>query len=216
MAVKIRLKRFGKKRAPYYRVVVMDSRSKRDGRAIEEIGKYHPTEEPSVIVIDSARAQYWLGVGAQPTEQVEALLKLTGDWGTFKGEKGATNTVKPQVAKASPEDRIKDVGKAAEREKAAKSKAAEDAAKKALADKEAAEAAAKAEAAAAPVAEEPAAEEPAVEAVAEEAAAPAEDAVADESHEVPSDEGTEVAVEIAEGDPADADDKVEGIIDEEK
>ncbi|MFV0285214.1 MAG: 30S ribosomal protein S16, partial [Demequina sp.] len=77
MAVKIRLKRFGKKRAPFYRVVVMDSRTKRDGRAIEEIGKYHPTEEPSVIEIDSERAQYWLSVGAQPTEQVTALLKLT-------------------------------------------------------------------------------------------------------------------------------------------
>ena len=85
MAVKIRLKRFGKKRAPFYRVVVMDSRTKRDGRASEEIGKYHPTEEPSVIEINSERAQYWLGVGAQPTEQVTALLKLTGDWQTFKG-----------------------------------------------------------------------------------------------------------------------------------
>ncbi len=96
MAVKIRLKRLGKIRAPYYRVVVADSRTKRDGRVIEEIGKYHPTEHPSVIEIDSARAQYWLGVGAQPTEQVLALLKLTGDWGTYKGEKGAKSTV--QVA----------------------------------------------------------------------------------------------------------------------
>ncbi len=86
MAVKIRLKRFGKIRAPYYRVVVADSRTKRDGRVIEEIGKYHPTENPSLIDIDSERAQYWLGVGAQPTEQVEALLKLTGDWGRFTGE----------------------------------------------------------------------------------------------------------------------------------
>ncbi|WAC65619.1 30S ribosomal protein S16 [Agrococcus sp. SL85] len=86
MAVKIRLKRFGKMRAPYYRVVVADSRTKRDGRVIEEIGKYHPTVHPSVIEIDSERAQYWLGVGAQPTEQVAALLKLTGDWGTFTGE----------------------------------------------------------------------------------------------------------------------------------
>ena len=79
MAVKIRLKRFGKIRAPYYRVVVADSRTKRDGRVIEEIGKYHPTENPSLIDIDSERAQYWLGVGAQPTEQVAALLKLTGE-----------------------------------------------------------------------------------------------------------------------------------------
>ena len=79
MAVKIRLKRFGKKRAPFYRVVVMDSKTKRDGRAIEEIGKYHTTEEPSVIVINSERAQYWLGVGAQPSEPVLKLLKITGD-----------------------------------------------------------------------------------------------------------------------------------------
>ncbi len=86
MAVKIRLKRLGKIRAPYYRIVVADSRTKRDGRVIEEIGKYHPTENPSLIEVDSDRAQYWLGVGAQPTEQVAAILKLTGDWGKFKGE----------------------------------------------------------------------------------------------------------------------------------
>ncbi|WAB80689.1 30S ribosomal protein S16 [Microcella daejeonensis] len=94
MAVKIRLKRMGKIRAPYYRIVVADSRTKRDGRVIEEIGKYHPTEEPSVIEVDSERAQYWLGVGAQPTEQVAALLKLTGDWGRFKGDKDAVSTVR--------------------------------------------------------------------------------------------------------------------------
>ena len=95
MAVKIRLKRLGKIRAPYYRIVVADSRTKRDGRVIEEIGKYHPTENPSLIEVNSERAQYWLGVGAQPTEQVEALLKLTGDWGKFKGDKNAKSTVKP-------------------------------------------------------------------------------------------------------------------------
>lgn len=99
MAVKIRLKRFGKIRAPFYRVVIADSRKKRDGRVIEEIGKYHPTENPSVIEINSERALYWLGVGAQPTEQVQALLKLTGDWGKFKGDKDAKNTVKGQEAK---------------------------------------------------------------------------------------------------------------------
>ncbi len=94
MAVKIRLKRLGKIRAPYYRIVVADSRTKRDGRAIEEIGKYHPTEEPSLIEVDRERAQYWLGVGAQPTEQVMALLKVTGDWQTFKGEPGAEGTLR--------------------------------------------------------------------------------------------------------------------------
>jgi len=86
MAVKIRLKRLGKIRAPYYRVVVADSRTKRDGRVIEEIGKYHPTEHPSFIEVNSDRAQYWLSVGAQPTEQVAAILKLSGDWGKFTGE----------------------------------------------------------------------------------------------------------------------------------
>ena len=98
MAVKIRLKRLGKIRAPYYRIVVADSRTKRDGRVIEEIGIYHPTQEPSVIEVKSERAQYWLSVGAQPTEQVLALLKLSGDWGTFKGEKGAKSTIRTKEA----------------------------------------------------------------------------------------------------------------------
>ena len=94
MAVKIRLKRMGKIRAPHYRIVVADSRTRRDGRVIEEIGKYHPKEEPSFIEVSSERAQYWLGVGAQPTEAVEAILKVTGDWQRFKGEPGAEGTLK--------------------------------------------------------------------------------------------------------------------------
>ncbi|MFT4210457.1 MAG: 30S ribosomal protein S16 [Microbacterium sp.] len=101
MAVKIRLKRLGKIRAPYYRIVVADSRTKRDGRVIEEIGKYHPTEEPSFIEVDSERAQYWLGVGAQPTEQVLAILKLTGDWGRHQGDADAVSTVKTKESKAA-------------------------------------------------------------------------------------------------------------------
>lgn len=100
MAVKIRLKRMGKIRAPYYRIVVADSRTKRDGRVIEEIGKYHPTEQPSFIEVDSERAQYWLSVGAQPSEQVAVLLKLTGDWGKFKGDKDAKSTVQVKEPKA--------------------------------------------------------------------------------------------------------------------
>jgi small subunit ribosomal protein S16 len=113
VAVKIRLKRLGKIRAPYYRIVVADSRTKRDGRVIEEIGKYHPTEEPSFIEVDSERAQYWLSVGAQPTEQVAALLKLTGDWGKFKGDKDAVSTVKTREAKGEyvPESGKKSVVK---------------------------------------------------------------------------------------------------------
>jgi small subunit ribosomal protein S16 len=101
VAVKIRLKRLGKIRAPYYRIVVADSRTKRDGRVIEEIGKYHPTQNPSFIEVDSDRAQYWLSVGAQPTEQVAAILKLTGDWGKFKGDKNAVSTVQVAEPKAA-------------------------------------------------------------------------------------------------------------------
>ena len=86
MAVKIKLKRIGKRREPHYRIVVADARTKRGGRAIEEIGQYHPKEDPSVIRLDSDRAQYWLGVGAQPTEAVAAIMRVTGDWQTFKGE----------------------------------------------------------------------------------------------------------------------------------
>ena len=100
MAVKIKLMRMGKIRAPYYRIVVADSRTKRDGRAIEEIGKYHPTEDPSLIEVDSERAQYWLGVGAQPTEPVAAILKVTGDWQKFKGLPGAEGTLRVAAAKA--------------------------------------------------------------------------------------------------------------------
>jgi small subunit ribosomal protein S16 len=100
VAVKIKLMRLGKIRAPYYRIVVADSRTKRDGRVIEEIGKYHPTQNPSFIEVDSERAQYWLSVGAQPTEQVAAILKLTGDWGKFKGDANAVSTV--QVAEPKP------------------------------------------------------------------------------------------------------------------
>ena len=100
MAVKIRLKRIGKIHAPFYRVVIMNSRTKRDGRAIEEIGKYHPTEDPSVIEINSERVQYWLGVGAQPTEQVAKLLKITGDWQKFKGLPGTEGTLRFAAPKA--------------------------------------------------------------------------------------------------------------------
>jgi small subunit ribosomal protein S16 len=94
VAVKIRLKRLGKIRVPQYRIVVVDSRKKRDGRVLEEIGKYHPKEEPSYIDVTSDRAQYWLGVGAQPTEAVEAILKITGDWQTFKGLPGTEGTLR--------------------------------------------------------------------------------------------------------------------------
>ena len=104
MAVKIRLKRLGKIRVPQYRIVVVDSRKKRDGRVLEEIGKYHPKEEPSFIEVTSDRAQYWLGVGAQPTEAVEAILKVTGDWQKFKGLPGTEGTLKVKEPKRAKLD----------------------------------------------------------------------------------------------------------------
>ena len=104
MAVKIRLKRMGKIRQPYYRVVVVDARKKRDGRVIEEIGKYHPKEEPSFIEVVSDRAQYWLGVGAQPSEAVAALLKVTGDWQKFKGLPGTEGTLRTKEAKRDKQE----------------------------------------------------------------------------------------------------------------
>ena len=137
MATKIRLKRFGKIRQPYYRVVVADSRAKRDGRVIEEIGKYHPTEEPSLIEIDGERAAYWLGVGAQPSEQVAVLLKITGDWQKFKGLPGTEGTLRVKAAKADPKDAIAAVALAAEKTKA---KASEKRANAAAAASKAAEA----------------------------------------------------------------------------
>jgi small subunit ribosomal protein S16 len=100
MAVKIKLTRLGKIRNPQYRVAVADARTRRDGRAIEIIGRYHPKEEPSLIEIDSERAQYWLSVGAQPTEPVLKLLKITGDWQKFKGLPGAEGRLK--VAEPKP------------------------------------------------------------------------------------------------------------------
>ena len=106
MAVKIRLKRLGKIRVPQYRIVVVDSRKKRDGAVIEEIGKYHPKEEPSLIDVTSERAQYWLGVGAQPSEAVEALLKITGDWQKFKGLPGAEGKLQPQPEKVDKQARF--------------------------------------------------------------------------------------------------------------
>lgn len=104
MAVKIKLTRLGKIRNPQYRVVVADARTRRDGRAIETIGLYRPKEEPSFIQIDSERAQYWLGVGAQPTEAVESLLKITGDWQKFKGIEGAEGTLRVAEPKPSKLD----------------------------------------------------------------------------------------------------------------
>jgi small subunit ribosomal protein S16 len=100
VAVKIKLKRLGKIRAPYYRIIVADARTKRDGRAIEEIGKYHPKSEPSLIEVDSERAQHWLSVGAQPTDPVRKILEVTGDWQKFKGLPGTEGTLRTAEPRA--------------------------------------------------------------------------------------------------------------------
>ena len=159
MAVKIRLKRLGKIREPYYRVVVADSRTKRDGRAIEEIGRYHPKLEPSLIDINSERVQYWLSVGAQPTEQVQHLLTITGDWQKFKGQPGTEGTLKTGESKADKKDRYDELVKEslASKEAKAAAKPARSAPKKAEPKKAEPQAPA-AEAPAAQVAEAPAAE----------------------------------------------------------
>ena len=101
MAVKIKLTRLGKIRNPQYRIAVADARNRRDGRAIEVIGRYHPKEDPSLIEVDSDRAQYWLSVGAQPTEPVLKLLKITGDWQKFKGLPGTEGTLQVKAPKPS-------------------------------------------------------------------------------------------------------------------
>ncbi|MFK4147487.1 30S ribosomal protein S16 [Streptomyces sp. NPDC004065] len=102
MAVKIKLKRLGKIRSPHYRIVVADSRTRRDGRAIEEIGLYHPVQNPSRIEVNAERVAYWLSVGAQPTEPVLAILKKTGDWQKFKGEPAPAPLLQPEEKAARP------------------------------------------------------------------------------------------------------------------
>ncbi|MCX6401531.1 MAG: 30S ribosomal protein S16 [Propionibacteriales bacterium] len=167
MAVKIRLKRLGKVRVPQYRIVIVDSRKKRDGAVIEEIGKYHPKEDPSYIDVVSDRAQYWLGVGAQPTEAVEVLLKITGDWQKFKGIDGAEGTLKVKDAKRAKLDIFnEDLKEVANEPKASATTTKKKAAKKD--DAPAAEA--KAEEAAAEAPAEAPAETPAEEAPAADAA----------------------------------------------
>jgi small subunit ribosomal protein S16 len=184
VAVKIRLKRLGKIRVPQYRIVVVDSRKKRDGKVIEEIGKYHPKEDPSYIDVVTDRAQYWLGVGAQPSEAVEQLLKITGDWQKFKGLPGTEGTLKVKEPKRDKLEIFNEALKdAASEPKAGATTARKKAEKKA----EEAPAAEETPAAEAPAAEAPAEEAPAAEAPAEEAPAP-----------VPADETPEGAADAAE------------------
>ncbi|MGH3360398.1 MAG: 30S ribosomal protein S16 [Nocardioidaceae bacterium] len=165
MAVKIRHKRIGKIRQPYYRVVVVDSRKKRDGRVIEEIGIYHPKNDPSVIKVEGERAQYWLGVGAQPTEAVLALLKLTGDWQQFKGEDAPPPLLVAEPKKSKEDlfnEALKDVSVAPKEGATTTKKASKKTSKKAESDSTEEPKAEKAKADE-PKAEEPKAEEPKAE-----------------------------------------------------
>ena len=179
MAVKIKLTRLGKIRNPQYRIAVADARTRRDGRSIEVIGRYHPKEEPSLIEIDSERAQYWLSVGAQPTEPVLKLLKVTGDWQKFKGLPGAEGTLKVKEPKPSKLDLFNAALAAADGAptgEATQLKKKKAPAKKAEPAEEKAEEAAAPEPAAETPAETPAEAEAADEAPAEAAAEPAESA----------------------------------------
>jgi small subunit ribosomal protein S16 len=163
--------RMGKIRTPYFRIVVTDSRKARNGLSIEEIGRYVPGQEPSIIEVNSERALYWLGVGAQPSEAVEALLKVTGDWQKHKGLPGTEGTLKFAAPKPA---------KSVAYEAAVKAAAAEPAEGATTLKKKAQE---KLAAKANPVTEEAVVEAPAAEAVAAEAVveAPAAEAVAEET-----------------------------------
>jgi small subunit ribosomal protein S16 len=195
VAVKIRLKRLGKVRVPQYRIVVVDSRKKRDGKVIEEIGKYHPKEDPSYIDVVTDRAQYWLGVGAQPTEAVEQILKITGDWQRFKGLPGTEGTLKVKEPRRDKLEIFNEALKDAASEPKAEAVTRRAAKKTAPAET-------------APAAEAPAEEAPTAVAPAEEAPAaeaPAEDAPAP----VPADETPEGAAEAAEAAETKTGDKAE-------
>lgn len=201
MAVKIRLKRIGKKRNPHYRIVVADSKTHRDGRVIEEIGRYVPTTDPSIIEVNSERAQYWLSVGAQPTEPAAVILKLTGDVANEKGEK--KNTVKPQATKETfAADTKKKSVILPKEEKKPEPVKEETPVAEAPAEAPVAEEAAVAEETPAEAPAEPAAEAteaPAAEAPAE---APVEETPAEPAAEAPAEEAP--AAEAAEEAPAEA------------
>jgi small subunit ribosomal protein S16 len=182
VSVKIRLKRLGKVRVPQYRIVVVDSRKKRDGKVIEEIGKYHPKEDPSYISVVSERAQYWLGVGAQPSEAVAKILKITGDWQTYKGLKGTEGTLKVAEPKRDKLDIFNEALKDAHGDTSGEAVTDKGASKKAAAKKPAKK-----------VAEKPAEDEAPAEAPAEVTAAETP-----EPREVPEAETPEGAAELAE------------------
>ncbi len=206
MSVKIRLKRLGKVRVPQYRIVIVDSRKKRDGKVIEEIGKYHPKEDPSYISVVSDRVQYWLGVGAQPSDAVAKLLKITGDWQTFKGYKGTEGTLKTAAPKPDKLDAFNKALADAHGTGSGEAVTEKSAVKKAAAKKATAKKAAEAPAEEAPAAE---ADAPAEEAPAAEADAPAAEAAAVTEAEAPAAE-VPAAEEAA---PVPADETPEGAAD---
>jgi small subunit ribosomal protein S16 len=180
------LKRLGKVKVPQYRIVVVDSRKKRDGRVIEEIGKYHPKEDPSYIDVVSDRAQYWLGVGAQPSDAVAAILKITGDWQKFRGEPGAEGTLRTAEPKRDKLDAFNEALKDAAKEPKGAAVTKKTAKK---ADKNEAEA---------PKAEEPKTEAPKTEAPKAEAPKAEEPKAEEPKPEVPASETPEGAAEQAE------------------
>jgi small subunit ribosomal protein S16 len=186
VAVKIKLKRLGKIREPYYRIVVADARTKRDGRAIEEIGKYHPKAEPSFIEVNSERVQHWLSVGAQPTDPVRVLLKITGDWQKFTGEPGAEGTLKTAAPKADKKEAFTAAAKESLAGKEAKEGAKESKAAS-KASKPAKSTAAKDSAAKSTAAKD----SPAKDSPAKDSAPAAEAAVADAKSKAPVAEGAE-------------------------
>jgi small subunit ribosomal protein S16 len=205
VAVKIRLKRLGKVRVPMYRIVVVDARKKRDGRVLEEIGKYHPKEDPSYISVVSDRAQYWLGVGAQPSDAVAKLLKITGDWQKFKGVGGTEGTLKVAEPKRDKQEIFNEALKDAASEPRAE----------AVTRRSTKKSADKADQPADKPADEAKAEEKVegkAEAPAETEAPAAEAPVAEEVAPVPADEtpeGAADAAETAEAAQVDADAKTE-------
>jgi small subunit ribosomal protein S16 len=217
VAVKIRLKRLGKLKTPHYRIVVADSRKARDGRVIEEIGRYVPTNHPSIIEVNSERALYWLGVGAQPTEQVLVLLKLTGDYQKSKGDASAKNTVLPQIPKAVFESDAKKKPVLKPREEIVVKKQADKVAEDvmdAVVDAAVAEGNLEdaVEAAAEVVAEEAVAEEAVAEGNLEDVVEAAAEVVAEEAvAEVVEEAAAEVAAadEVSEGSPAETEETKE-------
>ena len=190
MATKIKLMRLGKMRAPYYRIVVADARTKRDGRSIETIGKYHPKDNPSFIEVDAERAAYWLGVGAQPTDAVAAIFRVTGDWQKFKGEPAP-----PPMLVAAPKADKKSIFEAAAREGIEGAAGAATTPKKKAAPKKAAADAPAADSADAPVADI-ADEAPAEDVAATETPAPEEAPVVEAAAAPAAEESPAAAADV--------------------